>query len=156
MAKLAQQGSQQEDKLKGKELERAVVNYDHVVHVDLAHIVQKRTNIVLFELLCVGCVIDARSSLLHFRAPKDRFIVEIPATPGNELLKSLSVLSLLKKEDLPVTRENMRLDRPQFVMGVFEPEQVTKQQPAALADTRTQFIQVVENRDITITCKFLR
>ena len=80
----------------GRADEKVVLNYDHVVHVDLAHIVQKRTNIVLFELLCVGCVIDARSSLLHFRAPKDRYIVEVPATPGNELLKSLSVLNLLK------------------------------------------------------------
>ena len=66
------------------------------------------------------------------------------------------MLNLLKKEKINVTRENLRLDRPQFVMGVFEPEQLTKPQPAALADTKTQFIQVVENRDITITCKFLR
>lgn len=104
----------------GKGDEKVVLNYDHVVHVDLAHIVQKRTNIVLFELLCVGCVIDARSSLLHFRAPKDRYIVEIPATPGNELLNSLSVLKLLKKEELPVTVDTLRLDKPQFVQGHFD------------------------------------
>lgn len=55
----ARQGSQQEGLEAGKDKdEQKIMNYDHVVHVDLAHIVQKRTNIVLFELLCVGCVID--------------------------------------------------------------------------------------------------
>jgi hypothetical protein len=51
-------GPSEKEREAKEQQEKSVVNYDHVVHVDLAHIVQKRTNIVLFELLCVGCVID--------------------------------------------------------------------------------------------------
>ena len=58
--------------------------------------------------------------MLHFRWPKDRYIVEIPATPGNEILKSLSVLNLLKKEEIEVNEFTLRLDKPQFVQGFFE------------------------------------
>ena len=132
-------------------------DYDHVIHLDLAHVVQKRTNIVLFELLCLGCIMDAASSKLYFRNPRDRYIVEIPATPGNALLKQLSVLSLLKKEHLTVKAEELKLDRPQFLMTWYDPENSYQKGPEQpVTGTKTQLLQIVENRDILMTCKFLR
>ncbi|CAD7957434.1 unnamed protein product [Amoebophrya sp. A120] len=130
------------------------LDYDHLIHVDLAHVVQKRTNIVLFELLCLGCIIDPLSSQIFFRSPRDRYVVEIPATPGNQLMNHLSVLPLLKKEHLTVDLAALQLDQPRFLQPNEDREgkSETKLDPS----TRTHFLQLAPNYDILITCKFLR
>ncbi|CAD7944987.1 unnamed protein product [Amoebophrya sp. A25] len=132
------------------------LNYEHLVHIDLAHVVQKRTNIVLFELLCLGCIVDPTSSTLFFRNPRDRYVVEIPATPGNQLLTHLSVLPLLKKEALTVTENTLQLDKAQFLGGYIETSRGRTSSQLLQPNTRTQLLQIVENTDMLITCKFLR
>ena len=56
-----------------------------------------------------------------FRNDRDRYMVEIPTTPGNVLLRQLPVLNLLKIRGVAATAKTLTLDKPTFLAGYFDP-----------------------------------
>eukprot|EP00397_Hematodinium_sp_SG-2012_P000011 GEMP01000011.1.p1 GENE.GEMP01000011.1~~GEMP01000011.1.p1 ORF type:complete len:5020 (+),score=1237.73 GEMP01000011.1:156-15215(+) len=85
-----------------------------VVHIDIGHIVPRQVNSLLFHLLCVGTVMDPKTLTVFRRTEKSQFMVEVPYTPGNIMLESLSLISFIPTTVLQMQHERLQFELPRL------------------------------------------
>jgi len=107
-----------------------------LVHIDVAHVVPRRVNALLFDLLCIGVVWDPKTMLTFVRRPESRFWVEIPNTPNEIMLESLSLIAFIPTDALTMRSERIRFTLPMLRMDGI--------------------VIMEENHKIVNTCRWIR
>lgn len=111
---------------------------DHIVHVDIGHIIPACANTVLFELLLVGVIRDTASCRVYHRRRGDVFFLEIPNSIGDKTATALRISSFLPQHEVHVSPESLRFHRARF------------------CNPEGTLVEVVDNESIVYVCKFLR
>ena len=111
---------------------------DHVVHVDVGHIIPGCANTLLFELLIVGTIRDTVNCKVYHRRREDVFMLEVPNSIDDKTAVALRIAALLPQQRIVVSPENLQFDRPQF------------------CNAEGTLVEMVQDRTIKFVCKFLR
>eukprot|EP00928_Gymnodinium_smaydae_P026154 TRINITY_DN20620_c0_g1_i1.p1 TRINITY_DN20620_c0_g1~~TRINITY_DN20620_c0_g1_i1.p1 ORF type:complete len:1377 (+),score=394.33 TRINITY_DN20620_c0_g1_i1:376-4131(+) len=112
--------------------------YPTAIHLNLAHILPAHVDTLLFQLLIVGVLHDARLGVVYHRRPQDFFFVEIPNTPNEQTARSLPFVMLLPRTFCKVEAATLSLDKPLLI-----------EKPGGT------IIEIVKDEDLVLLGKFL-
>jgi hypothetical protein len=111
---------------------------DHLIHVDVGHIIPGCANTLLFELLIVGTIRDTVNCKVYHRRRGDVFMLEVPNSIDDKTAVALRISALLPIRPVIVAPEELSFDHP------------------VLCNKEGTLIEMVEDKTVKFVCKFLR
>ena len=111
---------------------------NHMIHVDIGHIIPACANTVLFELLVVGVIRDTATCRVYHRRRKDVFMLEIPNSEDDKTAAALRFSSFLPEHRIEMLPESLEFTKHQF------------------CNREGTVVEAVDFVPLKFVCKFLR